>query len=135
MCTENSDKHQLEAGSQFAQRFNADGLVTGIVQDFENGDILMLAHMNQQAITKTLETGKAWFYSRSRQSLWMKGETSGNTLNVKEILVDCDQDALVLKVKLDGEGACHTGARSCFYRSLNKTEDGLSLSHLPISMF
>ncbi len=135
MCTQSIDKHELEAGTQFAPRFDANGLVTGVVQDVDNGDILMLAHMNQEAIDKTLETGKAWFWSRSRQSLWMKGETSGNTLDVREILVDCDQDALVLKVTLEGSGACHTGARSCFYRTVNRDDNEEQLTHRSISVF
>jgi len=96
-------------------------LITAIAQDFETGDILMLAHMNAQALQKTIETGKSHFWSRSRQELWLKGETSGNILFVQEILTDCDQDAILLKVRLEGKGACHTGKYSCFYRKVDRS--------------
>ena len=92
------------------------GLVPVIVQDCENGDVLMLAYMNREALGKTVETGKAWYWSRSRNQLWMKGETSGHYQVVREIFVDCDGDALLLKVEQRGGGACHTGYRSCFHR-------------------
>ena len=95
------------------------GLVPAIVQDFDTNEILMLAYMNQTAWEKTLETGMATFWSRSRQSLWVKGETSGNMQEVKEIRVDCDQDAVILKVLQRGGAACHTGYRSCFYRRID----------------
>lgn len=121
-----SDKEQLEKGSILAPRFNADGLLTAIVQDFETGEILMLAHMNEEALQKTIETKQSHFWSRSRQELWHKGATSGNILHVKEILTDCDQDAILLKVRLEGTGACHTGARSCFYRKI-ETQEGQSV--------
>ena len=98
-----------------------DGLVPAIVQDYETGEILMLAFMNQEAWEATLSTGKATYFSRSRQKLWVKGETSGNLQIVKEILVDCDEDTVLLKVEQRGGAACHTGYRSCFYR---KMEDG-----------
>lgn len=97
------------------------GLVPAIVQDYKTGEVLMLAFMNQEAWAKTLETGKATYFSRSRQKLWVKGETSGNIQIVKEILVDCDEDTVLLKVEQIGKAACHTGYRSCFYR---KVEDG-----------
>ena len=92
-----------------------EGLVPVIVQDHETGDVLMLAYMNQRAWLKTLETGKATYWSRSRNELWVKGETSGHVQIVKEILVDCDADTLLLKVQQVGGAACHTGYRSCFY--------------------
>lgn len=98
-----------------------DGLVPAIVQDYETGEILMLAFMNQEAWEATLSTGKATYFSRSRQKLWVKGETSGNLQIVKEILVDCDEDTVLLKVEQRGGAACHTGYRSCFYK---KMEDG-----------
>jgi phosphoribosyl-AMP cyclohydrolase len=106
----------------FAPKFDAVGLVTAMVIDSSSGAPLMLAHMDAEAIARTRETGLAHFWSRSRGKLWMKGETSGNTLKVEEILVDCDQDALVLRVVPAGP-ACHTGETSCFYRRLG--EDGL----------
>ena len=92
------------------------GLVPVIVQDYGNGDVLMLAYMNREAWWKTVETGKAWYWSRSRKQLWMKGEISGHHQVVREIFVDCDSDALLLKVEQRGGGACHTGYRSCFHR-------------------
>lgn len=96
-----------------------DGLVPVIVQDYETGEVLMLAYMNQNAWLKTLETGKATYWSRSRSELWVKGETSGHVQIVKEILVDCDSDTLLLKVQQIGGAACHTGYRSCFYRRVH----------------
>lgn len=113
------DKNEQEHGDTFRPRFGADGLVTAIAVDEERGDILMVAHMNAEAIDATMRTGIAHYYSRSRQSLWKKGETSGQLQTVRRLLVDCDQDALVLVVSVGGDGgACHTGARSCFYRAL-----------------
>ena len=98
-----------------------DGLVPAIVQDFQTGEILMLAYMNPEAFNATLSTGKATYYSRSRQSLWVKGETSGNMQLIKEIRIDCDDDTVLLKVEQLGGAACHTGHRSCFFK---KVEDG-----------
>ncbi len=125
MASKNSkiDKSELEHGTVLMPRFNADGLVTAVVQEATAGDILMLAHMNEEALQKTIETHKAHFWSRSRQELWLKGETSGNTLDVTELLIDCDQDAIVVKAHLRGNGACHTGVRSCFYRRI-ESENG-----------
>jgi phosphoribosyl-AMP cyclohydrolase len=93
-----------------------EGLVPTVVQDEETGEILMLAYMNKDAWMKTLATGKAHYWSRSRQSLWLKGETSGHVQLVREIRLDCDEDTVLLKVKQLGDAACHTGHRSCFYR-------------------
>jgi len=101
--------------------FNSDGLVAAIAQDAETGEVLMLAWMNADALAATLETGTATYWSRSRQKLWVKGETSGHTQQVQEILTDCDQDAILLKVLQVG-AACHTDRRSCFYRTV--TPDG-----------
>ncbi len=116
-ATPASGKHELEEGTRLTPRFGADGLVTAVVVDADDNRVLMLAHMNEQALTLTLDTGIAHFWSRSRSSLWKKGETSGNMLTVHEILTDCDQDALVLRVHVAGDGVtCHTGRRSCFYR-------------------
>lgn len=98
-----------------------DGLVPAIIQDAASGQVLMLAYMNETALKKTVETGKTWFFSRSRQRLWMKGESSGHVQQVKEILYDCDQDSLLIKVRQIG-AACHTGHYTCFYRSLNGEE-------------
>ena len=100
------------------------GLLPVIVQDYETGEVLMLAYMNRKAWLNTLETGKATYWSRSRNELWVKGETSGHVQIVKEILVDCDSDTLLLKVQQIGGAACHTGYKSCFYRKVTdgKTE-------------
>ncbi len=99
----------------------AGGLVPVIVQDYQTGEILMLAYMNRDAFNATLSSGKATYYSRSRQTLWVKGETSGNMQQIKEIRIDCDDDTVLLKVEQLGGAACHTGHRSCFYK---KVEDG-----------
>lgn len=111
------ETEKCEQGSTFQPKFDKAGLLTTVSIDAETNDVLMVAFMNQEALDATIASGHATFYSRSRQCLWKKGETSGNMLEVQEILVDCDQDALVLKVNPVGP-ACHTGARSCFYRKL-----------------
>ncbi|MDP3297877.1 MAG: phosphoribosyl-AMP cyclohydrolase [Thermodesulfovibrionia bacterium] len=99
-------------------KYDDKGLIPAIIQDVENNEVLMLAYMDKTALEKTIETGKTHFWSRSRQKYWMKGETSGNVQLVKEILYDCDGDTLLIKVKQVGSGACHTGNRTCFYRSI-----------------
>lgn len=108
---------ERELGRAFLPKFDAQGLLIGIAVDSETKDVLMVAYMDEEALAKTRETGLAHFHSRSRGKLWLKGETSGHFLRIQELLVDCDQDALILKVKPEGP-ACHTGARSCFYRKL-----------------
>lgn len=110
---------QRDTTDRFLPRFDAAGLVTAIVTDADTGALLMVAHMNQDAIDLTLQMGQAHFWSRSRASLWRKGETSGNGLTLVEMRVDCDQDALLLRVKPAGP-ACHTGRRSCFYRRVER---------------
>ena len=108
---------ELEEGTQFAPRFDAAGLVTVVTIEAGSNDVLMLAHMNAQALALTLQTGIAHYWSRSRAELWKKGETSGETQQVVELRTDCDQDAIVLTVNQSGRGAaCHTGRKSCFYR-------------------
>jgi phosphoribosyl-AMP cyclohydrolase len=104
-------------GSAFLPKFDSAGLLTAIVQHAQTGEVLMVAFMDREALDKTRETGLAHYHSRSRGRLWMKGETSGHVLHVRQILVDCDQDALVLKALPEGP-TCHTGARSCFFRVL-----------------
>jgi phosphoribosyl-AMP cyclohydrolase len=104
-----------DTGLTLDPRYDRDGLITAVVTDAATGDVLMLAHMNAQALALTLETGIAHFWSRSRQQQWKKGETSGNTLAVSEVRIDCDQDAVWIKAAAHGP-ACHTGERSCFYR-------------------
>ncbi|MEI3853818.1 MULTISPECIES: phosphoribosyl-AMP cyclohydrolase [Ensifer] len=119
-----SNKAELETGPAFTPRFDEKGLITAVVTDARDGELLMVAHMNAEALALTIETGVAHYYSRSRKSLWKKGESSGNLQTVKEIRTDCDQDAIWLKVSVAGHDAtCHTGRRSCFYRTVS-AEDG-----------
>lgn len=121
------DKEKQEEGDMFAPRFDQNGLITAIACDHVTNEVLMLAYMNKESLELTLNTGIAHYWSRSRQSLWKKGETSGNMQHIKEILVDCDQDALLLKVEVEGHGpTCHTGRQSCFYRSI-QDKNGKSL--------
>lgn len=115
---------EIEEGRAFAPKFDSDGLVTAVVTDAQSGDVLMLAHMDAQALQNTIESGEAWFFSRSRRKLWKKGEESGHTQRVVELRVDCDQDAVWLKVEQAGPGACHTGRRSCFYRAVPLGKSG-----------
>lgn len=118
-ATPSSDKTVLEAPGAFTPRFDAAGLVTAVVTDADSNVLLMIAHMNAEALDATLKTGIAHYWSRSRKELWKKGETSGNVQHVVEMLTDCDQDAVQLRVKVAGDGvSCHTGARSCFYRKV-----------------
>ncbi|MEO8668672.1 MAG: phosphoribosyl-AMP cyclohydrolase [Bauldia sp.] len=113
------DHDAVETGTAFAPKFDADGLIVAIAADAASGDVLMVAWMNAEALARTIETRQAWFWSRSRQRLWRKGEESGNTLSVVDLRIDCDQDTLLLKVEMQGDGlACHRGYRSCFYRSI-----------------
>jgi len=119
-----SHDHALEEDLALTPKFDANGLVTAVVTDVANGDVLMVAHMNGEALQKTIETGDAWYYSRSRKALWRKGESSGKTQRVAEMRMDCDQDAIWIKVEQIGGAACHTGRRSCFYRAITKGEDG-----------
>ena len=114
---------QQELGPVLRPKFNADGLVTCVTVDAEGGAVLMVAHMDATALEKTLATGEAHYWSRSRQALWRKGETSGSVQKVVGAAVDCDQDAILLHVRVGGDGAtCHTGRRSCFYRRITAPE-------------
>ncbi|WP_404403368.1 phosphoribosyl-AMP cyclohydrolase [Pelagibacterium halotolerans] len=114
-------KAELESGSVFAPRFDAAGLVTAVTVDAESRDVLMVAHMNAEAIAATLETGHAHYWSRSRGELWKKGATSGELQQVVEMRTDCDQDAIILVVNQTGHGAaCHTGRKSCFFRTVER---------------
>ncbi len=108
---------ELEEGTALTPKFDADGLVTCVATDAASGEVLMVAHMNAEALKNTIATGEAWYFSRSRRALWKKGETSGHSQRVVEMRVDCDQDAVWIKVEQAG-GACHTGRRSCFYRAI-----------------
>ena len=116
--------HDVEEGLLLAPKFDAAGLVTCVATDAASGDVLMVAHMNDEALRKTISTGDAWYYSRSRQALWRKGESSGQVQRVVELRVDCDQDAVWIKVEQHGPGACHTGRRSCFYRAVPLGQTG-----------
>jgi phosphoribosyl-AMP cyclohydrolase len=119
-----ADKAALEEGSAFTPRFDADGLIVCVTVEAGTREILMVAYMNQLALDKTIETGVAHYWSRSRNALWRKGDTSGQVQRVVSLSVDCDQDALRLTVEAGGDGkACHTGRKSCFYRTLS-TEGG-----------
>jgi len=110
--------HKHDETTEFLPQFNQDGLITAIAQDHETKEILMLAWMNQDALNKTIQTSEAHYWSRSRQELWHKGATSGAIQEVKEIRIDCDQDAIILIVNQKGTGACHTSRPSCFYRKI-----------------
>jgi len=114
-----SANKNIEEGLEFIPKFDANGLIPAIVQDAKTGQILMAAYMNRAALDLTIQTGYATYFSRSRQKLWKKGEESGHFQKVEQILVDCDQDCLILKVAVDA-GQCHVGYQSCFYRALKK---------------
>lgn len=126
------DPH-LELGADFTPKFDANGLIPVIAQDFASKEILMLAYMNQEALEKTIATKKAHYYSRSRQSLWLKGETSGQIQTVHKLKIDCDQDTIILEVEVGGDGGCcHVGYHDCFYRELG--EDGkLTITGVKVS--
>jgi phosphoribosyl-AMP cyclohydrolase len=122
-----ADINDREEGLALQPKFDASGLITCIATDAASGELLMVAHMNDEALRKTIASGEAWYFSRSRQALWRKGETSGHTQRVVEIRIDCDQDAVWLRVEQKG-AACHTGRRSCFYRRVTGSEGGGQLS-------
>lgn len=118
-------KAELEEGTVFTPRFDAHGLITAVAVDAHGGDVLMVAHMNAESLARTLETGQAWYWSRSRGELWHKGATSGQIQTIVEIRTDCDQDCLLLRVTVAGDGGCcHTGRRACFYRRVDPGSDG-----------
>lgn len=122
-----SDKHDIEEGLSFKPKFDVNGLVTCVATDAVTSEVLMVAHMNEEALRRTVESGEAWYYSRSRKALWRKGETSGHVQRVIEMRLDCDQDAVWIRVEQTG-GACHTGRHSCFYRKVESAESGARLS-------
>jgi len=124
MPTASMSQHEHEHGTTFAPKFDSNGLLSAVVLDSNTREVLVVAFMNEAAIAATRNTGNVTFWSRSRQKLWMKGETSGNVLKVESILVDCDQDALVIHARPAGP-TCHTGARSCFYRKLDLAADDM----------
>ena len=122
--SERGSSEAIEEGRALAPKFDADGLVTCVATDAASGDVLMVAHMNAEALARTIESGEAWYFSRSRRALWRKGESSGHVQRVTEMRVDCDQDAVWIKVEQAGAGACHTGRRSCFYRAVQIGKPG-----------
>jgi len=119
--------NDIEEGLAFQPKFDAAGLVTCVATDATTSEVLMVAHMNEEALRKTIASGEAWYYSRSRKSLWRKGETSGHVQRVVEMRMDCDQDAIWIRVEQSG-AACHTGRRSCFYRRIDSGEGRTRLS-------
>ena len=122
-----SEINDIEEGLKFQPKFDAAGLVTCVATDAASGEVLMVAHMNAEALRKTIESGDAWYFSRSRNALWRKGETSGHVQRVIEMRMDCDQDAIWIRVEQTG-AACHTGRRSCFYRAVTAGDGGARLS-------
>jgi phosphoribosyl-AMP cyclohydrolase len=122
-----TDIDDREEGLAFQPKFDASGLVTCVATDAATGEVLMVAHMNDEALRKTIATGEAWYFSRSRNALWRKGESSGHVQRVVEMRLDCDQDAVWIRVEQAG-AACHTGRRSCFYRQVEAGEGGTQLS-------
>ena len=122
-----TDSEEREEGLTLRPKFDSSGLVTCVATDAATGDVLMVAHMNDEALRKTILSGEAWYFSRSRNALWRKGESSGQTQRVIEMRVDCDQDAVWIKVEQHG-AACHTGRRSCFYRAVAAGDGGTRLS-------
>jgi phosphoribosyl-AMP cyclohydrolase len=122
-----ADIDEREEGLVFQPKFDASGLVTCVATDAATGEVLMVAHMSDEALRKTIASGEAWYFSRSRNALWRKGETSGHVQRVVEMRMDCDQDAVWIRVEQTG-AACHTGRRSCFYRKIDGGEGGAQLS-------
>lgn len=124
-----SGMNEREEGLTFEPKFDASGLVTCVATDASSGEVLMVAHMNDEALRRTIASGQAWYFSRSRNALWRKGESSGHTQRVVEMRMDCDQDAVWIRVEQIG-AACHTGRRSCFYRAVSGGEGGARLSFM-----
>ena len=119
--------HDREEGLEFQPKFDASGVLTCVATDVTSGDVLMVAHMNDEALRKTIASGEAWYFSRSRNALWRKGESSGQTQRVVEMRLDCDQDAIWIRVEQIG-AACHTGRKSCFYRKVEAVDGGARMS-------
>jgi len=124
-----AESHEIEEGLTFRPKFDAAGLLTCVATDAASGDVLMVAHMNEEALRRTIDTGEAWYFSRSRKQLWRKGETSGHVQRVVEIRTDCDQDAIWIRVEQSG-AACHTGRHSCFYRLVKAGENDVRLEFI-----
>ena len=122
-----SDSNDVEEGLSFSPKFDANGLVTCVATDAATSEVLMVAHMNEEALRRTIASAEAWYFSRSRNALWRKGETSGHVQRVVEMRLDCDQDAIWIRVEQTG-AACHTGRHSCFYRKVEAADGGARLS-------
>ena len=122
-----AETNDIEEGLAFRPKFDASGLVTCVATDIGTGEVLMVAYMNEEALRNTIASGEAWYFSRSRRSLWRKGESSGHTQRVVEMRLDCDQDAIWIRVEQTG-AACHTGRHSCFYRKIEAGEGGAQLT-------
>jgi len=122
-----ADNNDREEGLAFQPKFDASGLLTCVATDAATGDVLMVAHMNDEALRNTIASGEAWYFSRSRNALWRKGESSGHTQRVVEMRMDCDQDAIWIRVEQQG-AACHTGRQSCFYRRIDRIDGDTRLS-------
>lgn len=133
MFAEQGSKTEIEEGRVLAPRFGPDGLITCVATDATTGEVLMVAHMNRDSLARTIETGEAWYWSRSRAQLWHKGDTSGQIQTVEEMRVDCDQDAIWIRVRVGGDGGCcHTGRHSCFYRVVSApSEPGAPATLVP----
>ena len=125
--SERGSTQAIEEGRSLSPKFDSDGLVTCVATDAASGDVLMVAHMNDEALRKTIATGEAWYFSRSRHALWRKGESSGHTQRVVEMRMDCDQDAIWIRVEQQG-AACHTGRKSCFYRKIESVDGATRVS-------
>ena len=121
---------EVEEGRALAPRFDADGLVVCVTTDAGSGEVLMIAHMDAEALRRTIATGEAWYFSRSRRALWRKGEISGHSQRVVEMRIDCDQDAVWIRVEQQGAGTCHTGRRTCFYRGVPLGKPGVVVLEL-----
>jgi phosphoribosyl-AMP cyclohydrolase len=121
------DSNDVEEGLSLKPKFDANGLVTCVATDAMTSEVLMVAHMNEEALRRTIASGEAWYFSRSRGALWRKGETSGHVQRVVEMRIDCDQDAILIRVEQAG-AACHTGRHSCFYRKIEAADGGARLS-------
>ena len=127
-----SDSNDVEEGLSFSPKFDANGLVTCVATDAATSEVLMVAHMNEEALRRTIASGEAWYFSRSRNALWRKGETSGHVQRVVEMRTDCDQDAIWIRVEQTG-AACHTRRHSCFYRKIDAADGGARLSFVEAS--
>lgn len=126
------NRSEIEEGFTLSPKFDKDGLIPAIAADAATGDVLMLAYMNAEALSKTIETGEAHYWSRSRQEIWRKGATSGNTQQVADLRIDCDQDAILMLVKQKGGASCHVGYKSCFFRAIptgEKLSENLTLEY------